>query len=1003
MTIASQMKMNGRSGSVFLLVSLPLFVSAATPSVAVFDAEAPGGRDLAGALRDAGFSVRSMTPPLDETDAFDALAVADASAADSRVVEAVLDWIRRGRPALVLGAPLAEIARPPVLRTEAPLPKVARWDFAHGERGAATGTLSETNGTLHITFSPLLDWSVFTSSKMRVFAPGADTLCFEARAKEPSTDVQIELKDARGARWFHTIRLETEWRRFALYPGDFTCRTPYASPAFATVEHIAFALSPYTPRMAGRAADFELRGLGSAKASEQPVRLPFQDALYPHWKFADAGEFLTPVPRASGQGAFRGLRWRLVGTQRPQWTFLERAPGSPERAFVATGWKDPARNLAGETLGDAVRAFRRIVEEPVLFCAGTRHLAYHPGEEVRLGAEWRRGRTGGRLAMTVADPEGRTIWEKSLAVRPDATNACEMVWTAPTRPGAYRVKTRLGEDEIEQVFTVMSSVPDPEESFVTVKDGRFYANGREWHPIGVNYVPRYSAGLNPEDYRDAWMNDDFYDPAIVDEDLGHVAAMGGTFVAIQAPALSSNRNLVDFLRLARKHGLRVNLFVWELNPVDFKIEGWRRRAREIGLRNDSTIFAYDVGWELGFKVFDPARRGGARAKDWADWIDEEYGSVAAAEKAWGCAVWRDRDGRVTGPPQKCLMSDGPWRKETAAYRQFMDDFTSRAWNRARRFIKEEDPRHLVSYRQGNTVPHDFTFTGPVRHLDFIAPEGYMVTDTRHGEDVVSWVTRFAAAASGDRPIVWMEFSHDAWDRVTRRTLSTELEKAGTYAERFYRAGLASGAAGMTPWWWPGGFRYTECSDYGMVEPTGAERPLAAVFRTYAAPYAVEGRRFVPDVWMDFDRDAHPGGYWRAALNEGSAAWRRAFDGGHRLGVRLAGAGTDSANCEKRFLRGEFDSLEVTRVGDGMRVRAQLGNTGMAAWLPATAGKGGVSLVVRDAAGGRLAALPVTKRVERFGDTGTLEVVLPQAGTKELVLRLEAEDRGAFGERRRVSR
>jgi len=473
-------------------------------------------------------------------------------------------------------------------------------------------------------------------------------------------------------------------------------------------------------------------------------------------------------------------------------------------------------------------------------------------------------------------------------------------------------------------------------------------------------------------------------------------------VAIQAPNLSSSRNLVDFLRLARKHDLRVNLFVWELNPTDFREAGWRRRAREIGLKNDATIFAYDVAWEVGFKVFDEAKRRGVRAKDWADWIDEEYGSVDAAEKDWGCAVWRDQNGAVTGPSQRCLMEDGPWRREVAAYRQFMDDFTSRRWNRARRLIKEEDPNHLISYRQGNTVPHDFTFTGPVRHLDFIAPEGYMVTDTQHGEDVIAWVTRFASAASGGKPVVWMEFSRDAWDRVTETTLPEELEKAAAFCARFYRAGLASGAVGMSPWWWPGGFRFAECSDYGMVEPTGAERPLAKTFRQYVAPYAAVDKPYVPDVWMDFDRDAHVGGYWRAALYEGAAAWRKAVDARRRLGIRLAGEGTDSATCEKCFLRGEFDRLDVTREGARVRVEAELGNTGMATWLPASAGKGGVSLAVRSSDGHLMARVPLTRRVVRFGTTGLLETTFDSSvPAGELVFRLEAEGRGTFGERRIV--
>ena len=62
----------------------------------------------------------------------------------------------------------------------------------------------------------------------------------------------------------------------------------------------------------------------------------------------------------------------------------------------------------------------------------------------------------------------------------------------------------------------------------------------------------------------------------------------------------------------------------------------------------------------------------------------------------------------------------------AAYRRFMDDLTSRKWNRAHRKLRELDPHHLVSFRQGNTLPHDFVFTGTPKHVDFICPEGYAI-------------------------------------------------------------------------------------------------------------------------------------------------------------------------------------------------------------------------------------------------------------------------------------
>jgi len=46
-----------------------------------------------------------------------------------------------------------------------------------------------------------------------------------------------------------------------------------------------------------------------------------------------------------------------------------------------------------------------------------------------------------------------------------------------------------------------------------------------------------------------------------------------------------------------------------------------------------------------------------------------------------------------------------------------------------------------------------------------------------------------------------------------------IERQGRYSERFYRTGLAAGAVSTVPWWWVGGYRVGERSDYGSLAPT----------------------------------------------------------------------------------------------------------------------------------------------------------------------------------------
>jgi hypothetical protein len=165
--------------------------------------------------------------------------------------------------------------------------------------------------------------------------------------------------------------------------------------------------------------------------------------------------------------------------------------------------------------------------------------------------------------------------------------------------------------------------------------------------------------------------------------------------------------------------------------------------------------------------------------------------------------------------------------------------------------------------------------------------------------------------------------------------------------------------------------------------------------------------------MMFDRDAHAGGYCRAAFKEGADAYAAAQAAGKMLGVRLDGTEYSSENCPlvavggvpydgtnpPKYLDAEFDRFTAEREEDAVVVHAKLGNVGAAAWVAADAQQrvppGGVELVARDEVGKVLARAPVAARVERLGATGELVVRVPARG--RVTVRLEARGRCAFGE------
>jgi hypothetical protein len=290
-----------------------------------------------------------------------------------------------------------------------------------------------------------------------------------------------------------------------------------------------------------------------------------------------------------------------------------------------------------------------------------------------------------------------------------------------------------------------------------------------------------------------------------------------------------------------------------------------------------------------------------------------------------------------------------------------------------------------------------------------------VPDTDAGEAAIGWITRYVDATTGGKPIVWSEFGRNAWDARTMEASPAGIENQGTYSARFYRAALRAGANGTVPWWWPGGYRVGEKSDYGIIAPSGEERPAARLIRDYAPAFRTARSRAEPDAWMTFDRDAHAGGYCRAAFAEGAEAYAAARKAGKLLGVRLDGAAYDSGDCPlvavggvpydgtnpPKYLDAEFDQFAVAREGDAVVVRARLGNVGAAAWVARGRNElrpsrdGTVELVARDVDGRELACASVAARVERLGTTGELTLRVPACG--RMTVRLEARGRCAFGE------
>jgi len=638
---------------------------------------------------------------------------------------------------------------------------------------------------------------------------------------------------------------------------------------------------------------------------------------------------------------------------------------------------------------------RRISDGVYLSHGGSEQFSYWPDESVRLGAVVvNYGRAEARVAVRIEVQDGKNVvFQQSakLSVKPGSSARAAFEWK-PQRfaSSSYVVRTELLRaskvvDVITHEMGVLSDEKAPRNAFVTARDGDFWVEGHKWYPVGVNYWPRYAIALEQEDYVFHSLSPGFYNPEEVERDLRQLESLGANFVAIRAHHQNDRRTLLDFLRRCQRHGIRVFLFVQShvitddphyfqglMMPHHFQEEAVAEFIRATRLAENPTLMGWDLIWEpagwlfggkynsFGWTETAPYRQ--RRDADWARWIDERYGSLANAEANWGVPAPR-LDGRVTSPTNEQFKEDGPWRIMVAAYRRCMDNLMSRKWNDATRTLRRLDPTHLVSFRQGNLPPWDFTLTATPKHVDFFAMEGYGLKPDETGKATAGFINRYIHFATRAKPYIWIEFGSSVWDHAKMQPTETALVHQSQCHDLIYDTALETGANGAVPWWLAGGYRVSEKSDYGILNPDGTLRPSGALLQQYAALFKTPRSYPKPDTWFTMDRDAHSGAHYRAAYNEGAKAFKEATALGHKLGIRTPGTGTTSADtpllavgntpyngrnppkyldAELNWFKIRADEGEWVEVANGWRIRiprnkpilatASVGNLQEATWL-----------------------------------------------------------------------
>ncbi len=773
-----------------------------------------------------------------------------------------------------------------------------------------------------------------------------------------------------------------------------------------------------------------------------------------------------PRPRAAGFDKGRLWRWMPLLEARTadgDWrgtpaTMLVHAEG-PYGGGVWTSFSVPdldwyCEPAVVDLMAEALRAQRRGV---FLVDGGADHFTYFEEQDPVLGMRLANlstePATNLLARLVLRDPaadDDEAVYTKEilLDLAPGETQTISETVTLEAWPeGPLLASATLevrAQDNAEAVDSAEHAVhcwrPSEERAYIQNVRGDFTLDGKRWRANGINYMPSSGIGTEDSAYFEYWLGARSYDPEVIQRDLDHIADMGLNAVSIFIYRRSMEaQNLLDLLRRLDETGLKANLSLRPGTPMDFRGDDMRELIEYYRLAEHDCIFALDLAWEPMFGDHTARRRWDPQ---WRQWIDERYASLENAEEDWAFEAPRDAEGLLTNPLPGQTLADGPWRGFVAAYRRFLDTLLYEKYSQARTFVRTVDPVHMVSfrmtlaadptYRGDGLLPYDWPYLAAA--VDILEPEAYgRIGDWERVKP--GWFQyEYGRWAAPHLPFLWAEAGVNAWAENRRDPSPGAEHFQAHYYRDLYRMFSESGADGIFFWWYPGGYRVNEKSDYGIVNPDGSDRAVTRVIRECGPAFLAAPNPGAVDHWIAFDRDRHPDGPAGVYAAVQEEFWQ-AIDEGHTPGLRTEATGTDSSNCPlvavgnaeyaqdnpPKYLDAFFDRVEVrfgetswrqVTPGETLTVgrdesvpfRVRVTNLGEAAWrAPAPeqgTAEGDVFISLDDPMVTGSPIFPLPETVPRFGSVlveGQVTAVRVSA-SKTVVIGLTVSGRGPFGPR-----
>ncbi|MHB0999152.1 MAG: glycoside hydrolase 5 family protein [Armatimonadota bacterium] len=808
---------------------------------------------------------------------------------------------------------------------------------------------------LHMKISMLDKWDFLLGKNIPISFPKDHTVTiFWAKGGPDTPELAVEWREKDGTRWFSSVKLTTEWKRYALIAEDFRFWGDGAPPNRGgvndklntkNIDTISIGIGEgLSKQKQGIPHEFWISDIRSAKDESDGLDFtpPIIESLSPHYKthnthayqikdssgndlFISDTDIVAPVPRPLGLGSDSLRKWRQIpvldaydksGEKRgiAAHLFLNNAGDYTGSIWGYAGFsQDYLEQNYGKVIPTIIGMLKHMDNGLFLANAGTEHMAYTDGEKIKLGAYIvnygaKPVNLNISFIITNSSAKPRTIGKKVVVPAkniktPIKINAGSI---SSLSPGEYRVITKLmaGDrviDTIDYPINVIKYKPLDKKDIVTTKGSDFYLNGKKWYPVGVNYWPRGVTGNEePSDWL-FWLEPQLYNPDIVEEDLALAEKLKMNVMSIAYYKQAESRPLMDFLARAQKHGIKIHMYMPGLHPIWQYFDAANKMIKAAHLPESPAFFAYDVGWEVHIGNYDTRK---AYDKDWNEWIIDRYGSIENGVKDWGFKP-ETVDGLLTGAKDEQLVNDGEWRIFVAAYRRFWDDRISKGYQQVRNNIKSVDKHHLMGARSGWAglgsmwaVPNfPFDLFSGAKHLDFTSPEGYTLYGDRNQFLEGGFDNAYCSFSGAGKPIFWVEYAPAVAVGLSNLAYVDHtpdmLEQQREYYENMIRMTFETFSNGSAGWWWPAGTRFEEHSDLGIINADGTPRPAA--YEIAKANWFHTPREFpVPNFFIDVDRDKYVTGY--AGLRADNVRkYVDAFLKGKIPAIRTAGVGTTSAN------------------------------------------------------------------------------------------------------------